>query len=71
MHGGQRLARHVETRGCSAEHRREIETEAIHAGVENEMPQQIDDELADIGVVAGNRIAGAGIVDQHARLSCG
>ncbi|MNU60069.1 hypothetical protein D3C71_492480 [compost metagenome] len=69
MHGGQRLARHVEAGGRSPEHGREIETEAVHTGIQNEMPEGIDDELANIGMVAGNRVAGAGIVDQHARFS--
>src|SRR5690606_19269096 len=46
----------------------EVEAEAVDAGVDHEMAQAVDDQASDEGMVAGDGVAGAGIVDQRSRL---
>ena len=46
--------------------RGEVEAEAVDAGLADEMSKGIEDEAAGGGVVAGQGVAGAGVVDQAA-----
>ena len=53
----------------AAENGREVEAEAVDAGMQHEMAKAVEDQAADEGVVAGDRVAGAGIVDQRAGMT--
>ncbi len=44
----------VEAVCCAAENGSEVETEAVDAGIADEMAQAVDDEPLDVGMVAGN-----------------
>ena len=56
----------VEAVGGAAEDGGEVEAEAVDAGLADEMAKGIEDEAAGGGVVAGQRVAGAGVVDEAA-----
>ncbi len=48
---------------------KKVETKTVDAGMQHEMAQAFDDHLTDMRVVAGDRIAGASIVDEMAGLA--
>ena len=56
----------VEAVRGAAEDRGEVEAEAVDAGLADEMAQGVEDQAAGGGVVAGQRVAGAGVVDEAA-----
>ena len=51
--------------GVAAEDRREIEAEAVDAGWRDQMPQGVEDEPQHRRALEGERVAGAGIVDER------
>ena len=57
----------VEAGGGAAEDRGEVEAEAVDAGP-GEGAQAVEDQAAGRGVVAGEGVAGAGVVDEGAVL---
>ena len=56
----------VEALARAAEDGGEVEAEAVDAGLGDEMSKGIKDQAAGGGVVAGERVAGAGVVDEAA-----
>ncbi len=68
MHLAQGFALRIEALRCAADNGGEIEAEAIDTGMGDEVAERFDDEMAHLWVIAGERIAGAGIVDQRAGI---
>ena len=64
--GGEGFGLRVEALGGAAEDGGEVEAEAVDAGLADEVAQAVEDQAAGGGVVAGERVAGAGVVDEAA-----
>ena len=59
----------IEAALVASEDRRKVEAETVDAGVQNEMPERIEDQFLHHRLAAVDRIAGAGVVDQRAVLA--
>ena len=57
-------ASRVEARRAAPEHGGEVEAEAVDAGLADEVAQRVEHQPPGGGVVAGERVAGPGVVDQ-------